>query len=88
MLFQNREEAMRVDMSRPGELHHLIRSFLDYELPQIEEFRLAQRQFKADLPTVLTNLREAIDEAQEGNPDYQAATADFLEVCKQTIGPT
>ena len=87
VLFQNREEAMRVDMSRPGELHRLIRSFLDYELPQIEEFRQAQRQFKADLPTVLTNLREAIDEAQDGNPDYQAATADFLEVCKQTIGP-
>ena len=87
VLFQNREEAMRVDMSRPGELHRLIRGFLDYELPQIEEFRLAQRQFKADLPTVLTNLREAIDEAQDGNPDYQAATADFLEVCKQTIGP-
>ena len=87
VLFQNREEAMRVDMSRPGELHRLIRSFLDYELPQIEEFRLAQRQFKADLPTVLANLREAIDEAQEGNPDYQAATADFLDVCKQTIGP-
>ena len=87
VLFQNREEAMRVDMSRPGELHRLIRSFLDYELPQIEEFRLAQRQFKADLPTVLANLREAIDEAQDGNPDYQAATADFLDVCKQTIGP-
>ena len=87
VLFQNREEAMRVDMSRPGELHRLIRNFLAYELPQIEEFRLAQRQFKADLPTVLTNLREAIDEAQDGNPDYQAATADFLEICKQTIGP-
>ena len=87
VLFQNREEAMRVDMSRPGELHRLIRSFLDYELPQIEEFRLAQRQFKADLPTVLANLREGIDEAQDGNPDYQAATADFLDVCKQTIGP-
>ena len=87
VLFQNREEAMRVDMSRPGELHRLIRNFLDYELPQIEEFRQAQRQFKADLPTVLANLREAIDEAQDSNPDYQAATADFLEVCKQTIGP-
>ena len=58
VLIQNREEAMRVDMSRPGELHRLIRRFLDYELPQIEEFRDAQRQFKDDLPTVLDNLRE------------------------------
>ena len=53
VLIQNREEAMRADMSRPGELHRLIRSFLDYELPQIEEFRQAQKQFKTDLPAVL-----------------------------------
>ena len=46
VLIQNREEAMRADMSRPDELHRLIRAFLDYELPQIEEFRQAQQQFK------------------------------------------
>ena len=39
VLIQNREEAMRADMTKPGELHRLIRRFLDYELPQIEEFR-------------------------------------------------
>ena len=31
----------------------LIRIFLDYELPEIQEFRHAQSQFKTDLPTVL-----------------------------------
>ena len=34
VLVQNRNEAMRVDMSRPGELHRLIQTFLDYELPR------------------------------------------------------
>ena len=87
VLIQNREEAMRVDMSRPGELHRLIRRFLDYELPQIEEFRQAQRQFKDDLPVVLANLREAIDAAESDNSDYRAATADFLTQCRQSISP-
>ena len=87
VLIQNREEAMRVDMSRPGELHRLIRRFLDYELPQIEEFRDAQRQFKDDLPTVLDNLREAIESAEADNSDYRAAAADFLELCRQSISP-
>ena len=87
VLIQNSDVAMRVDMSRSGELHRLIRSFLDYELPQIEEFRQAQRQFKADLPTVLASLREAIDEAQAVNPQYRAAADGFLAVCQQTIGP-
>ena len=87
VLIQNREEAMRVDMSRPNELHRLIRRFLDYELPQIEEFRQAQRQFKDDLPAVLANLREAIDAAESDNSDYRAAAADFLTQCRQSISP-
>ena len=67
VLFQNREEAMRVDMSRPGELDRLIRTFLDYELPEIEEFRQAQQQFKADLHEVLKNLRQAVADAEANN---------------------
>ena len=87
VLIQNREEAMRADMSRPGELHRLIRSFLDYELPQIEEFRQAQKQFKTDLPAVLENLREAVEEAEAENEGYRAAAAGFLELCRQSISP-
>ena len=87
VLIQNREEAMRADMTKPGELHRLIRSFLDYELPQIEEFRQAQQQFKADLPSVIRNLREAVEQAEEENPDYEAAALDFIELCRQSISP-
>ena len=87
VLFQNREEVMRADMSRPGELHRLIRRFLDYELPQIEEFRHAQQQFKTDLPAVLDNLRLAVDAAQADNAAYQAAAQLFLEQCHQSISP-
>ncbi len=87
VLIQNREEVMRVDMKRPDELHRLIRRFLDYELPQIEEFKQAQRQFKADLPTVLANLRATVDAAESEISDYQAAADNFLELCRQSIGP-
>ncbi len=85
VLIQDREVRMRVDMTRPGELHRLIRHFLDYELPEIEEFRKAQRQFKTDLPAVLENLRAAIDAAQEGNPAYRAAADGFLDLCHESI---
>ena len=87
VLIQNREEAMRADMTKPGELHRLIRTFLNYELPQIEEFRQAQQQFKADLPAVIANLREAVEQAENENPDYQAAAGDFLALCRQSISP-
>ena len=87
VLVQNGGEAMRVDMSRDGELHRLIRVFLDYELPEIQEFRQAQGQFKSDLPTVLENLRATVAEAEADNPDYQQAAVSFLDLCRKTIGP-
>ena len=87
VLVQNREEAMRVDMSRPADLHRLITRFLSYELPEIEEFRQAQQQFKSDLPSVLENLRQAVAEAEEGNADYRDGVAKFLELCRRSIGP-
>ena len=88
VLFQNRSEAMRVDMGRPGDLHRLIRRFLDYELPKIGEFRQARQQFKADLPAVLGNLREVVAEAEAENANYQSAASSFLELCQRTIGPS
>ena len=87
VLFQNGGEAMRVDMTRPDELHRLIRHFLDYELPQIEDFRKAREQFKTDLPAVLGNLRETIEEAERANVYFQESAARFLEHCRQSIGP-
>ena len=87
VLVQNGNEAMRVDMSRDGELHRLIRIFLDYELPEIQEFQHAQSQFKTDLPTVLENLRATVAEAEADNPEYQEAASSFLDLCRRTIGP-
>ena len=87
VLFQNGAQAMRADMSQSADLHRLIRAFLDYELPEIEEFRQAQQHFKADLPAVLENLRQAVDDAEAGNYAYREGVARFLELCHRSIGP-
>ena len=87
VLVQNGDVAQRADMRKPGELHRLIRLFLDYELPEIEDFRRAQTQFKDDLPSVLESLRVTIEEAERYNSEYRRAAADFLDLCRQSIGP-
>ena len=87
VLFQNREQAMRVDMRDAAQLNRLILRFLNYELPQIEEFRHAQQQFKSDLPTVLENLRQSVEEAEANNPEYRQRAAEFLALCQQSISP-
>ena len=87
ILFQDRQEAMRVDMTDPALLDTLIRQFLNYELPEIQEFREARQQFKDDLPAVLENLRDTIVDAEGNNTRYQEAARIFLELCHQSISP-
>ena len=85
VLVQNDQEVMRTDMADSPALDELIREFLDYELPEIQEFREARQQFKDDLPAVLESLRETIVEAEAGNAEYQQASELFLEQCHQSI---
>ena len=87
VLFQDREEATRVDMTDSAALDSLVRQFLDYELPEIQEFREARQQFRDDLPAVLENLRDTIVRAEASNPRYQEAAGIFLELCHQSISP-
>ena len=86
VLFQNGAEAMRVNMAQSPDLHRLITRFLDFELPEIEDFRKAQKQFSDDLPEVLAGLRTTIEEAEAGSGAYRQKTAEFLEHCRSTIG--
>ena len=87
ILFQDRQEAMRVDMADPAALDELVRQFLNYELPEIQEFREARQQFKDDLPAVLENLRDTIVDAEASNSRYQEAAKIFLDLCHQSISP-
>ena len=87
VLVQNDQEVMRTEMADPAVLDELIRKFLTYEVPEIQEFREARQQFKDDLPTVLESLRETIIEAEIGNDEYQRAAKLFLELCHQSISP-
>ena len=87
VLVQGDQEVMRTDMANAAALDQLIRRFLDYELPEIQEFRDARQQFKDDLPDVLESLRETIVEAEASNPSYQEAASVFLELCHQSISP-
>ena len=87
VLVQGNQEVLRTDMANAAALDELIRRFLDYELPEIQEFREARQQFKYDLPTVLESLRETIVDAEASNPSYQESARIFLELCHQSISP-
>ena len=87
VLFQNGEETLRVNMQDDAQLDKILHAFVDYQRPEIADFRKALEQFKVDLPNILGVLRRAINRAQADNKKFAAASREFLLLCQETINP-
>ncbi len=87
VLWQNRQEVLRCDMTDTQALSRLLKLFFGFERKEIADFRAAVEQFKSDLPTVLQALRDMIDKQEKGNADFRAAQARFLTHAQEAINP-
>ena len=87
VLWQNRNEVLRCDMTDTAALAKLLKLFFSFERPEIAGFRAAVEQFKADLPAVLKALREMIEREHERNPSFRTAEAKFLVHAQEAINP-
>ena len=87
VLWQNRQEVLRCDMTDTQALSKLLKLFFGFERKEIADFRAAVTQFKADLPAVLQALRAMIDKQEKGNADFRAAQARFLVHAQEAINP-
>ena len=85
ILFQRGAVAMQVDMSSPADLHRLIEAYLSYVTREVEDFRTAWQQFKEDMPTILSKLREDVANAAQTSSLFRSAADSFLELCRRTI---
>ncbi len=88
ILWQNRAEVLRCDMTDTQALSKLLKLFFSFERPEIAGFRVAVDQFKSDLPAVLQALREMIEREHEKNPGFRAAEDKFLLHAQEAINPT
>ena len=87
VLWQNRNEVARCDMTDTLALARLLKLFFGFERPEIAGFRAAVEQFKADLPAVLQALRAMIELAHAKNPKFRAAETRFLAHAQAAINP-
>ncbi len=87
VLWQNRQEVLRCDMTDTQALSKLLKLFFAFERPEIAGFRAAVEQFKTDLPAVLLALREMIEREHIKNPGFRAAEARFLAHAQEAINP-
>jgi predicted helicase len=87
VLWQNKFEVLRCDMTDTHALARLLKRFFSYERVEIADFRAAVEQFKVDLPAVLQGLRAMIDLQATSNQAYSSAAAQFLEHAQEAINP-
>ncbi|HEX4954676.1 MAG TPA: N-6 DNA methylase [Thermoanaerobaculia bacterium] len=88
VLIQHGEEVMRCPVDDVVALEKLLRLFFAFERPEIEEFRQAVEQFKADLPAVLESLRGMIERANDEEPGFRQAAREFLAHAQRAINPS
>lgn len=87
VLWQNRQEVLRCDMTDTAALSKLLKLFFSFERPEIAGFRAAVAQFKTDLPAVLDALRDMITHEHAQNPGFRAAETKFLAHAQEAINP-
>lgn len=87
VLWQNRNEVLRCDMTDTHALAKLLKLFFSFERPEIAGFRAAVEQFKTDLPAVLQALREMIEHEHEANANFRKAEEKFLIHAQEVINP-
>jgi len=88
VLWQNRAEVLRCDMTDPQALEKLLKLFFSFERPEIAGFRAAVEQFKTDLPAVLAALRKMIEDAHDANASFRQAEDKFLRHAQDAINPS
>jgi hypothetical protein len=86
-LYRDGNEVSRVDFTRQEDLDKLLKNFIDYERPEVREFRDAIERFKRNIPIVTDALRDMIIAKAEQNTAYKKMMVTFLALCKEVINP-
>jgi len=87
VLIQNGSEVQRVSMKDAEKLHSIITRFINFERPEVQNFRKAIELFKQDIPKVTETLRGIIIAAENTNSQFIKSSATFLKLCHDSINP-
>ncbi|NJL41958.1 MAG: N-6 DNA methylase [Leptolyngbyaceae cyanobacterium SM1_4_3] len=87
VLYQNGGEVLRVSMRDDAALDRLLTQFVNYERPEVRDFRTAISKFKEDVPDILEALRSTIQAQEESNEPFRQKRDQFWQICQESINP-
>ena len=87
ILIQHGLRCKEADMNDAVALDELLSMFVNYERPEVKDFRQAIEKFKEDIPTVVETLRQMIEHEEKINTAFKDAADKFLSICHESINP-
>jgi len=87
VLIQNNVEVQRVKMKDAEALDRILHSFINFERPEVKNFRKAIELFKQDIPKVTDTLRDMLDVQETENKKFVKERDKFLKLCHDSINP-
>lgn len=87
VLYQSKQEVMRVDLADSSQLVRLLQQFFSYIEPDVEGFEQAVNEFKDRVPELAKGLLHKIKEAHKANSKFIAAFEAFYTLCQNAIDP-
>lgn len=86
VLLQSHEEISRCPVANPKAFEKLLTQFFEYELPEVQNFRLARDKFLTELPDVSVALTQLLNQAHRENSQFHQQAQTFLTLCQRSIG--
>jgi predicted helicase len=87
VLYQSKEEVLRVDLAAPAQLARLLLQFFSYIEPDVQGFEQAVDEFKGRVPELAKGLLYKIKDAHKTNKKFIAAFQSFFTLCQNSIDP-
>lgn len=87
MLFQQGQCIFAADLTKPDDLVHVLKLFLEYAPPAIAEWEKAVTEFKARVPQMGACLKALIEKERQTNKKFITAFEDFCSLCRGSLNP-
>ncbi len=87
ILYQDRQEVMRVDIADPEAFIRMLHAFFSYQQADIANWERAVVEFKDKVPALGKRAAALIRKEEDTNARFQEAFTDFHRHCQETINP-
>ena len=87
VLYQNSDRFYEADLTKPEDLVHVLKLFLEFAPPAIAEWEKAVDEFRDKVPQIGASLKALIENERQTNQKFITAFDGFCSLCRGSVNP-